>query len=171
MATLCVMLFAVCLSDYRSARIPNMLLAGMVLWGLCYRCCGMESAGMWAGLQAYLSGSLPVFLLLYPLFKIGTVGAGDVKLFAAVAGYLSGCRVYCFLFYSLLISAIFSLLKLIKEKSARERFRYFLSYLSEVAVRGQWALYLENEKDKRKAGICLSGPVLLSVLLYLGGVY
>ena len=33
------------------------------------------------------------------------------------------------------------------------------------------ALYLENEKERKAAGICLSGPIFLSVLFYLGGAY
>ena len=167
MAVLCVMLLAVCLIDYRSTRIPNWLIWLIFLYGLGWH---YRDAGG-GGLTEALLNCLLVLILLYPLFKVGAVGAGDVKLYSVTAGCLSGQVVPCFLIYSLLIAAIISLLKMILVRNAKERFYYLCMYLVDICRNGRFQLYFENETNKRKASICLSGPIFLSVLLGLGGVY
>ena len=92
-------------------------------------------------------------------------------LFGVCAGYFPETKVFSFLFCSLLVAAMISLVKLLLEHNVKERFCYFADYILEVFHSGCWSLYIENERDYRRTGICLAGPVLCSVLLYLGGVY
>lgn len=167
MAVLCVLLFAVCLIDCCSARIPNMAVVFIFLAGLGYR--WLEEG--WQGLGSYFIILLCILIILFPLFWIGTIGAGDVKLFAVTGGYLSGRAVICFLIYSMLIAAVFSVIKILRERNGRERFGYLCSYVAEVVKTGHWSLYIRNEAEKKRAGVCLAAPVFLSVLLHLGGVY
>lgn len=167
MAALCILLAAACGYDYRRKRIPNFLIAFMAVLGVGWR---FWESGV-CGALSYLGEAVLIMCLLYPFFKIGSIGAGDVKLLGVSAGYLPCSRILMFLFVSLLISAMISLLKMWKESSMRERMRYLFAYLADVARSGNWRLYLENEREKQAVGICLSGPVLLSILLYWGGVY
>lgn len=97
-----------------------------------------------SGLLFFLAAMTMLVVMLYPFFKIGALGAGDVKLFGVCSGYLSHNRILYFLFFSLLIAAIFSLINLMAKR---------------------------NFKDYRKTRIPLAGPVFCSVLLYIGGVY
>src|SRR5687767_2077545 len=67
-------------TDLRARRIPNWLTGGSALVGLL--------AGFWlhgppGGLSA-LTGGLLGFALLLPFYALGGVGAGDVKLLAAL---------------------------------------------------------------------------------------
>lgn len=167
MAALFVLLLIACGYDYKCRRIPNRLLAIMLL-----TCLGRS---LWlAGLEGTarsLPGMFAVTLVLYPLFKIGTMGAGDVKLFGICTGFLPQGKIFYFVFFSMLIAAIFSLFKLIKDHNARERFGYFCEYLTNVMCTGRWKLYMDNEKERTAAGICLAGPILCSMLLCWGGVY
>lgn len=167
MAALCILLTAACGYDYRRKKIPNFLIAFMAVLGVGWRF--WESG--FCGALSYLGETALIMSLLYPFFKIGSIGAGDVKLLGVSAGYLPFSKILIFLFISLLISAMISLLKMWKESNIRERLRYLAAYLADVARSGSWKLYLENEKEKQAVGICLSGPVLVSILLYLGGVY
>jgi len=160
LAVLCLLLTAACGYDYRSRKIPNFLIVLIALWGMGF-----------SGFLTFLASASLVFILLYPFFKIGTIGAGDVKLLGVTAGCLSFRNVLIFLFISLLIAAIVSLVKMWKEDNFIERIKYLWEYLQNVARSGSWRLYLENERDGRRTGICLSGPVLVSILLYWGGVY
>lgn len=165
-----VLLFAICLLDYRFFRIPNKLIIIIFFWGIGYRCLSLGILG----LAGYFKECLFVFLLLYPLFKIGAIGAGDVKLFAVTSGYLSEHSVYYFLLYSLLFAAIFSIIKLVKEHNGREHLSYFCAYLQVVMGTKSWQLYSKedkNDKNKKCGRICLSGPLFLSMLLHFGGVY
>ena len=167
MAVLCFLLSVVCLTDYRNARIPNGMIIIIFLYGLGYRY--WDAGG--GGLTEYLINSIFVLLLLYPLFKIGALGAGDVKLFSVTAGCLSMQGVPCFMVVSLLISAMISLIKICKDRCGRERMRYLFSYMANVCRTGQWKLYMDNSKVPGKAGVRLAGPVFLSILLHAGGAY
>ncbi len=167
MGVLCAALSVVCIFDYTEKRIPNLLV--LMIWaagavrGFCLN--GLEGAGM------YLCESAAVLFLLYPLFRIGSLGAGDVKLLSVSAGYFPAGKVFYFLFFSLLVSAVFSIIRLLKERNVRDRAEYFCEYCAAVARSGKWKLYLPEKGEKRLSGICMSGPVLCSVLLGLGGVY
>lgn len=167
MAALCVMLTAACWMDYRKKRIPNLLITAMFLYGIVWRFFG-EGAG---GMAAFVGQAVMVVCLFYFLFRLGTVGAGDVKLFGVTAGFLPFKKILIFLFVSLLIAAIISLIKLWKKKYFWDRLQYFAGYLADVWKSGRWRLYLESGEENFDVGICLSGPILLSLLLYLGGAY
>lgn len=162
-----LLLAAVCCWDYRRRRIPNLLIFLLCVIGLFLR---IKAAGA-QGAVDYLKWCLLSGLCTYPLFKLGALGAGDAKLFAVCAGCLTGAEIVWFLFYSLLFAAIVSIVKLIKEGNGRERFSYFVDYAVSCVRAGQLRLYIEGEREMAKAGICLSGPITLSMLLYLGGIY
>ena len=164
---LCFMLGIACYFDYRKGKIPNLLLiamlvSGEILTGICGR--PREMIG-------FLLKGIGVILFLYPMFRIGAVGAGDVKLYGICAGYLPLNKFLFFLFFSLLIAAAISLIKIMVQKSAAERFGYFCEYVAGVARSGKFYLYLEDAGERKTATICLAGPILASMLMYLGGVY
>lgn len=167
MTAFCILLAIACVFDYRKGRIPNWLLLIMLAVGWGY-------SGVAEGIRGILLYPLEcagVMVLLYPFFKLGVLGAGDVKLYGICAGYLPGDKFLLFLFLSLLIAAIISLIKMIKECNAVERIVYLCEYLLEVIQSGKFRLYIENEKERKASGICLAGPILCSALLYVGGVY
>lgn len=167
MKALCFFLLIACCCDYWKGKIPNLLLVFMFIVGW-----GQSLIG--EGLQEVIAFPVEcaiVMLLLYPLFKIGALGAGDVKLYGVCAGYLPREKFLFFFFLSLLIAAVISLVKMIRESNAVERIFYFCEYLINVIRTGRFRLYIENEKERKAVSICLAGPILGSVLLYMGGVY
>lgn len=167
MAILCVLLTVACGCDYRKGKIPNGLLLLMLLFGVGWRF-GREGPG---GLLCCLGQMLCIICVTYPFFKISALGAGDVKLFGVTAGFLPFQKLFSFLFVSMLVAAMISLCKLIKNKNLKERLRFFLCYLLEVAQSGRWLPYRQKPQEESRQGICMSGPVLAGVLLYLGGIY
>ena len=50
------------------------------------------------GLCAYVGAVLLMGAFLYPFFRIGALGAGDVKLFGVTAGYLPFEKIFYFSF-------------------------------------------------------------------------
>lgn len=185
MAALCVLLLCACVYDYRARRIPNWLIVLLFLGAVAMKMTeasdGVEgdligSEGgvnpvLLAGLLGMCMQMLGVLALFYGFFKIGALGAGDVKLLSVCAGFLPAPKILVFLFLSLFIAALFSLYRFLREQNIRERMQYLWEYLRDVMRSGAWQLYMENEDERRKNGICLSGPILCSVLLYLGGAY
>lgn len=166
MAALCVLLTAACWCDYRKKKIPNVLIVTMLICGIGWRLL-LEGA---AGLPACLGQIAIVVILFYGLFRVGVAGAGDVKLIGVTAGFLPFKKIFLFLFVSLLIAAIISLIKLWKHNNIKERLRHFASYLADGLNNG-WKLYPKSGLELPEAGICLSGPILISLLLHLGGAY
>lgn len=166
MAALCVLLTAACWYDYRKKKIPNALIIATLIFGAGWR---LRTEGI-VGVVSYLGQAVMVIIPLYFLFRIGVVGAGDIKLFGVTAGFLPFKKIFLFLFVSLLVAAMVSLLKLWNNKNMGKRLHHMAGYLSDV-MRSGWRLYPESGLDLPEAGICLSGPILVSLLLYLGGVY
>ncbi len=72
--------------DVRYRRIPNKLVLATLLGGL-----AMNSlfAG-WSGLLTSLVGFLVAFVLMLMLHLVGTMSAGDVKLFGAIGAVIGG---------------------------------------------------------------------------------
>ncbi len=135
------------------------------------------SFSLWQGgtsglAQALFSMFLP-FCIMYTLFRIGGLGAGDVKLLAAVGCYLPiRENLYC-LGLSFLAGAVLSLCKMAAERNFGQRIGYFLSYVCEVAKSGNWKLYgedMEDARNRKKGTIHFALPVLLGVAIYKGGM-
>ena len=78
MCTLFFGLILICLYDYRYGRIPNKLLGLLFIAGICMRVAG---GGVWE-VVTYIARGLVTGAAFYPVYKIGALGAGDVKLLA-----------------------------------------------------------------------------------------
>lgn len=167
MAVLCLLMATACGFDYCRRKIPNWLAVAMAAVGILFRlwCQGLIGA-LW-----FLAQALLVMGVLYPLFQIGALGAGDVKLFGVAAGYLPFRKIFLFSFVSMLIAAMVSLIKMIRGKLFGERLKIFFHYVREVADNGALLPYPAEGSTRENTRVCLSGPVLLSLLLYLGGVW
>lgn len=72
-------------SDLRSGRIPNTLVLLLAGFGLVYVLLAQRTPAALLGWAGGLALGLALWL---PLYLFGMLGAGDVKLFAAAAGWL-----------------------------------------------------------------------------------
>lgn len=75
---------AACVTDLRRARIPNALTFGGIGAGLAFHAIAPEGSGAAAAGLGLLSG----MLVFFPFFALGALGAGDVKLMAAVGTWV-----------------------------------------------------------------------------------
>lgn len=167
MAIFLMLLVLACYFDYRSHRIPNWLVVLLLPVMVVKQYLEQGTVGVCKALGIMVL----IMFLWYPLFRIGTIGAGDIKLFGVCSGILPPSKILSFLFFSLVVAGIFSLAGIIQKKNAGERICYFLSYLQDVITGRQWRLYITDRKERERVGVCMAGPVLISLLLYWGGVY
>lgn len=167
MVALCILLLLVCLADYSTTKIPNILIAAIGFWGLIYQ----YQISKEAGLKWYFFVGGVVFIVFYFVYKIGALGAGDVKLYTVMVGFFQSQAVLYFLFYSFLFATALSLIKILREHSGRDRIFYLLDYILEVIKTGKWSMYFQDNIEKSRMGIRLSGPVLVGLLLHMVGVY
>lgn len=155
----------VCFDKIYNEWICLALMAGLshALWK------GGTSGLVWA----LVSMTVPVFLL-YPLFMIGCLGAGDIKLMASVGCFLTVKDTVICMGISFFIGAVFSLLKMMAERNFLLRMRYLFTYMQEVAGSGEWKLYEEDSgedgENRKKEKIHFALPVMIGVILYKGGL-
>lgn len=78
------------LTDLTTQRIPNWLTLALAV-----ACLGLQSwAGQWEGLLLATEGLLVGLLCFLPFYLFGAMGAGDVKLLAAVGAGLGPSTVF-----------------------------------------------------------------------------
>ena len=106
---------------------------------------------------------------VYPLYRLGAVGAGDVKLLAGIQGFWGWSSGLACLGWMCLAAGLLSLGKMITGDCGRERVRYFLSYMGEIAISGKWRIYLEDmESARNRSGtLHLSVPMLAGLGIFL----
>ena len=79
-----ILLTLACFTDLRTRRIPNVLTfsaaAGALLFHL--------ATGGWSAADSSLAGLFLGALLFFPMFALRGMGAGDVKLLAAIGAWL-----------------------------------------------------------------------------------
>ena len=95
------------------------------------------------------------------------LGAGDIKLFCVVGGFLGAMDLLKCMLVAVVFGAVWSFWILWKRHLWTERFGYFMQYTAMYAKERHWKSYLDGVG---KAGrICFSLPILASVLCYMGG--
>ncbi|MGH9833147.1 MAG: A24 family peptidase [Blastocatellia bacterium] len=101
---------AIAYYDVRYRRIPNRLVLATLAGGLVVN----AIFGGWGGVRASLVGCVFAFGLMFIMHVFGAMGAGDVKLFAAV-GAIIGAHLVLTTFSIVLITgaalAVFSMLR------------------------------------------------------------
>jgi prepilin peptidase CpaA len=109
------LLVAACVTDLRQRRIPNGIVAMLLVGGLTYTVCTTWSFG--AVGRSLLACALG-FAIWIPFYAFRMLGAGDVKLFAAGAIWLVPSQVLQAALYSALFGGLLSVLWLVLEYGA-----------------------------------------------------
>lgn len=122
--------------DYKTMKISNrLILFGYVLVLANYF---MQDTGK-KFIYVLWNISFPV-ILLYLFYLIGAIGAGDIKLFSIVGGFLNFKELWECMLFSFVIAAIASLLKMLWDGTLFIQSREALYYFGEL-VRGQRKKY------------------------------
>jgi prepilin peptidase CpaA len=109
-------LIAMCMaavwSDVRTGRIPNVLtLSGLAL------ALALRTVSGLGPLGAGLSGALLALLLSIPLFLIGGLGGGDVKLLVAVGAFLAPSQLFVALAVTAITGGFIALIAVIRKRA------------------------------------------------------
>lgn len=101
--------------DYRSYRIPNWLTFGGIAFALIYSL--IVPFHREAGITWALWGLLVGFVVMLPLYALGVMGAGDVKLMAMVGAFLGLTDTVYALFFALIAGGVAALVVSLWRKS------------------------------------------------------
>ncbi|MEW9698812.1 prepilin peptidase [Paenibacillus sp. SI8] len=99
-------------TDARKSILPNKLTIVGTGVGFLYHCIVQG----WAGLLFASTGALTGFVVLLLLYLLGALGAGDVKLFAAIGALMGLTYVVQCMIYSILFAGAIGLLLLLVRK-------------------------------------------------------
>ena len=111
-------------------RIPNWYLCLIWPLGMFYR---VTQEG-WQGLSKGICLSIIPIILLYFLYQMRVLGAGDIKLFSAVGVYLSYQQLVYWIVGSFISGAIIGVFLLIKKKILIQQLFYFSNYIKEQVL-------------------------------------
>lgn len=108
--------------DGKELRVPNWITFPMVLSGLVY-CTVTEG---WSGMGAGLVGMSVGLLTLLPLYAVGGMGAGDVKLMAGIGAWLGWEITFYAFCVSTIVGAIMAVCMVLYRKSFQKHYDNFL---------------------------------------------
>ena len=113
--------------DGRELRVPNWLTYPMAVSGLLYNLLAFG----WGGLGMAVVGLIVGLLCLMPLYAVGGMGAGDVKLMAGVGAWL-GWYVTAYAFaWTVVVGAIMAVAMVLYRQAAIKHYANALTILRE----------------------------------------
>lgn len=116
--------------DGRALKVPNWLTFPFVLAGLVY---GLAAHG-WPGLGTALLGTAVGMALLLPLYAIGGMGAGDVKLFMGVGAWMGPEVTFQSFLVLAIVGAVMAVVMVLWSGEWRRHWELFRTIVREILV-------------------------------------
>ena len=143
--TLLTFLVMAVVTDFKEMRISNRLIVSGLFWGLALR----VMAEGYAGIAHFLMNiSIPV-ILLFLLFLMRALGAGDIKLFSVVGGICGFQWLFLTMAASFLVGACMSLCKMAYHRSLIARLAVFGNYVRQSLAEGRILKYPQEPEGKQ----------------------
>jgi prepilin peptidase CpaA len=149
-----------CVTDLRSRRIPNVLTFGAALAGI-----GVAgvTAG-WSGAALAGGGWLAGIALFLPLFLLGGMGAGDVKLLGALGAWLGPLAVMWVALYGAIAGGVLAIGVACLHGYGRTLFRNVGLLLTHWRVNGIRSLETITLEGGASPRIAYALPIAVGVL-------
>ena len=121
----------------------------------------------------HIPGILFPLILLFPLYKIGALGAGDLKLFSLLGFYFTFFETAFCMFLSFGIGAVISIIVLLWRRNTKERMLHFWNYIKKCIWEGHICYYYPQPSVQRafiqsteeeKSKIHFSLPIFIGVI-------
>ena len=165
---LLLLLFVATVWDIRWGKVPNILIAiGFVIGVI--RITALEGC---QGILLHIPSVVVPVILLFPLYCIGVLGAGDIKLFSMMGCFCNLKGMFFYVCFSFLIGAVISLFLLLWQKNFISRMTYFFSYLFQCISTRHVHFYYSDSftegnslEEKKSSVLYFTIPILLSFLL------
>lgn len=149
------------LCDLYQYRVPNGIICVGLVLSLYKNLClyGLP------GVLYFFVNSLVPFVVCFIFYLLRMLGAGDIKCFSIISSYYNfkcGIRV---MIASLFIGAVFSLVKMILQKSFIRRFRHFSQYMKNSLAGQNNRVYYDFKKQGDEGVIPFTICISLAVII------
>lgn len=158
-----ILIFAAII-DYQKQKIPNYLTFPTVFIALIYHfyLTGMD------GLLFSILGTITGLALLIIPYIMGGMGAGDVKLLAALGAFVGAKSVFFIFLFTALIGGVYAILVLIRhEKSLILFFKKGFQTVLSIILTRKFKIEPEN-KNETKPRLCYGIAIALGGFSYMG---
>lgn len=148
-------------SDIRTYKIKNRLVSIFIVIGIAINVVlkGKEGIGF------SLIGMVVPIVVLFLLYYLKMLGAGDIKLFAAIGAIMGVKFILYAMVYSFLAGGMIALFIMLVRKNALQRFKYFTHYIKACMLSISLLPYNEFE-DKAN-----NGKFPFAYAIFCGTVY
>lgn len=127
---LAIMMVAAAIIDGRELRVPNRLTYPLALAGLA----ASAAFGGFSGLLGGLEGLILGLALLIPLYAIGGMGAGDVKLLAAAGAWVGPWHIVWAFVATGIVGGLMAAVMIARSGAASKHRAQFVSIAGEIAA-------------------------------------
>jgi prepilin peptidase CpaA len=120
--------------DGKELRVPNkitlpMIVAGWVWSSIAY---GMAGQGWYYGLMWSFAGTAVGLATLLPAYSVGGMGAGDVKMMAAIGAWVHPTITFYAFCVSAIVGAILAVIMVVAAGEGKKHYNQFWYILNEI---------------------------------------
>ncbi|MEW4490842.1 prepilin peptidase [Thalassoglobus sp. JC818] len=123
----CVILIVAAYIDGKQLKVPNWITFPMVFTGLAYSAWVGGIDGLGAGLWGMTVG----LLTLLPLYAVGGMGAGDVKLMAGIGAWLGATVTWHVFIATVVVGAVMAIIMVLWKRAWDKHYGNFLMIIME----------------------------------------
>jgi prepilin peptidase CpaA len=154
---------AACLHDVRSRRIPNYVTFGSAALALAHG----AAAGGWVGLGAAAGGWALGVALFAPFFLLRGMGAGDVKLLAALGAWIGPASLLSLTFYTAISGGVMALVLVMWRRKLAATFENLWLLLCHFRVAGLKPMSELSLENKSALSLPYGLPIAAGAMLTL----
>jgi prepilin peptidase CpaA len=153
-------------SDFRTRRIPNTLTFGGTALGFVYAAATGHGGGILGGVEGWALG----FAMFLPMFLLGGMGAGDVKLLACLGAWMGPQQTFAMALYSMIAGGVLGIAVGLATGYLRQAFRNIwalLAYWRVMGIRPLEEVSLAGSKGPRLPyAIPIAAGAVWAILLH-----
>ncbi len=158
--------------DGKELRVPNKLTYPMIVAGWIYSMIsyGMAGDGWYVGLMWSLAGTAVGLMTLLPAYSIGGMGAGDVKMMAAVGAWVYCATTFYAFCVSAIIGAILAVIMIFMSGEGKKHWNQMIYITNEImTVRNPETLaHIAAERKSSMRLLPYGIPLAIGTVLYFG---
>lgn len=159
LALLCILLFGGAWTDFKYRQVKN----GWLLWGIV--------AGVWLQGMAFFTAAAAALILVFLLFRLGLMGAGDGKMIVCIAGYLGLHNGFMAVGFGMAVGTVWSLGIFLHHRSLMTRLKYLYAWFRQRFLTKTWIAYIPPAGEHGEGTIPLAACLAVGTYLYLLPVY